>query len=63
MSEGVYRLERDPWHHVSVGFGVGQAAESSRFDMNDWVLRPKMRWPYVFMVLSIANGYGKGGQM
>ena len=31
MSERVYRLGRGPWHHESVGFGVSQAAGSSRF--------------------------------
>ena len=34
-----------------VGFGVGQAARSPRFQTNDGVLRQEMRWPHVFRVV------------
>ena len=50
MSERVYRLGRGPCQHNCVGFGVGQAARSPRFQTNDGVLRREMRWRHVFMV-------------
>ena len=38
MSEQVYILGRGPMHHKPVRFGVGQAARTLRFQLNNRVL-------------------------
>ena len=50
MSEQVYRPARGSRHHKPVGFGVSQAARTARFQLNDGVLRWKLRWRLVLMV-------------
>ena len=50
VSEQGYRLGRGPRHHKPVRFGVSQAARTLRFQLNEGVLRWKLRWPLVFMV-------------
>ena len=50
MSEPACRLGRGPWHHKHDKFGVSQAAKSTRFRLNDGVLRRMMRWLHVFML-------------
>ena len=60
VSERVYGLGRGPWLHECVGFGVGQAAGSPRFQLNDGVLRRKMRLLFVFMVLFHCHWVSKG---
>ena len=63
VSEQVYILGRGPRHHKPIRFGVSQAARTLRFQLNDGVLRWKMRWPPVFMVFSHCLMIKKGGQM
>ena len=60
MSEQVYILGRGPRHHKPVRFGVSQAARTLRFQLNDGVLRWKLRWPLVFMVFSHCLWVWKG---
>ena len=48
MSEQVYRLKRGPQPLNFFGFAVSQVARSPRFQLNNRVLRRKMRWPLVF---------------
>ena len=48
VSERVYRLGWGPWYHKRVGFGVSQAARSTRFQPNDGVLRREMRLHIMF---------------
>ena len=43
MSERVCGLGRGPWQRKYLGFGVCQTAGSSRFQLNDGVLRLEMR--------------------
>ena len=50
MREQAHSLGMGPWHHKPVGFCVCQAAGSLRFQLNNGVLRWKMRRPLVFMV-------------
>ena len=60
MSEQGYRLGRGSWRHKPVRFGVSQAARTLRFQLNDGVLRWKLRWPPVFMVFSYCLWVSKG---
>ena len=63
VSERVYRLGRGPWRHNIqtrlIWSEPGCQSRSPRFQTNDKVLRPEMRWPFVFMVFFHAYGYGK----
>ena len=50
MSERVYRLGRGPRQHKCVGFRVSQAARTDKSQVNNGVLRWKLRWSLVSLV-------------
>ena len=60
VSEQVYRLGRVLRHLKPVRFGASKAARTLIFQLKDGLLRWKLRWPFVFIVISCCLWVSKG---
>ena len=67
MSERLYKPGRGPRQHKGTNVldlgSVSQAKRTAKSQVNDGVLRWKLRWSLVLIVFFTAHGYGKGVQM